>query len=180
MRAVLAGIAVVLGACSHFADVGDLRNIDAAVADSAVVVDANDAAIETNETSIPVEDAPPKSCDDVDEDGDGFADRYGEKACGVDCDDHNKDVFPGQSKFFTFANDTTEFDYDCNRVEEKHFTARARCEDSGGTCSFSEGWLDAVPGCGVTARWLKACTKLATGGCGAAAANIEMRVQECR
>jgi hypothetical protein len=181
MRALLGGFAVVLGACSHFAEVGDLRTVDAAVADSAVGSDAGDSALEANETSsILVEDAPPMACDDVDEDGDGVPIKYGEKLCGTDCNDNNKDVFPGQTKFFTFADDTAEFDYDCNRIQEKHFTVRARCENSGDSCAFTEGWIDDVPGCGVTARWLKACTKLATGGCGAAAANIEMRVQECR
>lgn len=178
MRAFLLGFAVVLGACSHFADVGELRT----ASDSSIVDASTETSSETSETSsIVAEDAPalPK-CTGDDEDGDGFGRAVDGETCLVDCDDSNPNVFPGQTKFFSFADDTAEFDYNCDHVTEKRFTAIARCEDGAGGCVFVEGWLDPLPGCGMHARWLKACTKLGTAGCGAGTANIEVRVQECR
>lgn len=180
MRRCIAGLVatVALAGCTHFANVDELRAVDAspeASADGASETTVTDGAAES---TIVVEDASLPKCTESDEDGDGVG--LEGTGCARDCNDVNADVFPGQTKFFAFADDAVEFDYDCNRIQEKRFPAHARCEEGPSGCEFTEGWLDAVPGCGVTGRWLKACTKLASGACGAAAANIESRVQECR
>jgi hypothetical protein len=186
MSAVLAvGFVVGLGsACTHFADTADLRVVE----DSASSVDA--PALETStatdtavaDTHVPRVDAVADGaeCDpELDQDGDGHATRASGFTCADDCNDGNVDVFPGQSKWFAFASDITDFDWNCSGVEEKRFTVQGKCETTDTGCAFTEGWLDAVPACGVTGDWLTGCTKLATGACGAGAGAIERRAQEC-
>jgi hypothetical protein len=183
--ALLSGaFAVGLGvACTHFADTAELRVVnDAAVSDSdapdSAVLETSGEDVASGDTRVPRVDAviDASECVDLDGDGDGHAARSSGLACADDCNDDNPDVFPGQSKWFSFHADISDFDWDCNGVEEKRFVTRAKCELSGGACAFAEGWADAVPSCGVTADWITACSKLPSGACGA---TVERRVQEC-
>jgi len=116
----------------------------------------------------------------LDEDGDGFVNASTGLLCATDCDDVNPDVHPGQEKWFSFHSDLAEFDYDCNGVMEPHFPDVAVCTKGASGCTFKEGWLDKVPACGVTAKWVTACAEIAPGTCGVPSSAIAQRTQECR
>ena len=114
-----------------------------------------------------------------DNDGDGFQPTGAAPGCSkpLDCDDGNADVFPGQKKYFTFAGDLAEFDYNCDGTPEKRWTGLATCTKEMGVCVAKEGWGDAVPACGVEGTWVTAC-RAESGGC--VASSGVARVQECR
>ncbi len=116
-----------------------------------------------------------------DNDGDGFVPSAFGLACATDCDDGDPKVHPGQTQFFTFHSELAEFDYDCNGIQEKRFTTVAVCQDGPSGCKFTEGWLEKVAGCGVTAKWVTQCVELSgKGTCGVPAGGMINKVQECR
>jgi hypothetical protein len=82
-------------------------------------------------------------------------------ACGLDCDDSNKDVFDAQAAFFTTpyltSAGTSSFDYDCNGVDEKEKTTTFKCVLSAGKCVVTEGWSGSVPACGNNGTYVTAC-----------------------
>ena len=121
----------------------------------------------------------------LDKDKDGYGD--GGKptaACDVpagystntmDCDDGNKDVRPGQSKFFDKPIPGTKgFDYNCDGQQEPRYPKKAKCKKQGKKCVGS-GWGLFVPSCGNTGMWLE-CVKYGS-HCGE---KIGARSQACR
>jgi hypothetical protein len=113
-----------------------------------------------------------------DVDGDGYGDRSASLAStsnpavagcadtppanhvadNTDCDDHDANVHPGQTAFFsTESNGTKTFDYDCDGVFEKGLP-----EYPGATCSFCPD------GCTV------ACTAASSTTCGAASTKASL------
>jgi hypothetical protein len=93
-----------------------------------------------------------KCCTATDGDGDGVS------TCGGDCNDGNKDVYPGQTGYFTAAvSGTASYDYNCSGAEEKQWTDVVSCQVSGGGC-IGHGWATAAPACGQGGTW-KMCDK---------------------
>jgi hypothetical protein len=84
-------------------------------------------------------------------DGDEF---FAEACAGEDCDDQNKDVFPGQTLFFDESARTIGFDYNCDDQSEREFTPEVNCSGLSLGCEDqSEGFLDSLPSCGNTGPW---------------------------
>ncbi|MCZ7685198.1 MAG: putative metal-binding motif-containing protein [Sandaracinaceae bacterium] len=84
----------------------------------------------------------------------------------VDCDDADRDAFPGQTSYFGAPRPSGGFDYDCDGAEEQRWTVRGRCADGpgsgscGGGCALTEGF-DArrpAPACGASERWVSGCS----------------------
>jgi hypothetical protein len=117
----------------------------------------------------------------LDADGDGYGSpTAGSKFCGTTapagyttdqsdcCDIANsasaKATHPGQSGWFTSANDCGNYDYNCFNGGELEYTTTGSCTQSG-QCNFTEtyqcdtanGWVGSIPGCGATGTWLKSC-----------------------
>lgn len=97
----------------------------------------------------------------VDLDGDGVTVAEG------DCNDDDKRVFPGQTKFFdepyTTKAGERSFDYDCSGKSEKEAEMTGAClgaaSPEGEICSCSPGWSsDEIPDCGVKEQWSTATT----------------------
>jgi hypothetical protein len=136
-----------------------------------VAVDAPDSAITCGEAGLICDDKDPctsnacteeETCEYApyqDADGDGFQPSGAAPGCPkpFDCDDANPDAFPGQSKYFSFASDGAEFDYNCDGTAERRWNALATCTKIMGGCSVVEGWGGGVPACGVTGKWVTAC-----------------------
>jgi hypothetical protein len=82
-------------------------------------------------------------------------------ACGMDCDDNNKNVFSKQTAFFGTpylgSAGTSSFDYDCNGVEEREKTTIFKCVLTAGKCVLTEGWNSSVPACGNNGTYVTAC-----------------------
>ncbi len=101
-------------------------------------------------------------------------------ADGADCNDGNRDVSPAQTMFQTTAISgaplASDFDYDCNTMEERRVITRGACTPAGLGCSLREGWSAEAPGCGTSAAWIIGCTR----GLGGCSATTEMRQQACR
>jgi hypothetical protein len=88
-------------------------------------------------STSPPDPGDPKPCPTTtyyrDDDGDGFGGAVTQAACtspgagwatkGGDCDDQDKDVFPGQTKYFgasySKGGGARSFDYDCNSKEDQ-------------------------------------------------------------
>lgn len=117
-------------------------------------------------------------CMYIDKDGDGFGDASSEPTIipsakssqyknyvdnNLDCYDMNKEVFPGQSKFFAQQRGDGKFDYNCDAVEQKETESIGLCKD----CRVSpQGWQNTIPKCGERQSWLKDCDlKPLKGGC---------------
>ncbi|MBX3250887.1 MAG: putative metal-binding motif-containing protein [Myxococcales bacterium] len=112
-------------------------------------------------------------------------------AAGGDCDDNNRNVFPGQTTFFASPRSNGSFDYDCDGVDEPRWTTVVNAPTTGGlggypSCSCSlaldrSGWMPAgtfpetpvysVPGCGVTRSFR---------GCSISGSSCVTTTQECR
>jgi hypothetical protein len=106
-------------------------------------------------------------------------------SCGLDCSDSDPSVNPEHTSFEATRHagnpplEPTTFDWDCNRIEEREFTAIVPdCDASGvGTCSAGEGWSAfPPPNCGQTGTWQR-CTGP---GMGCVLMTVETRTQRCR
>jgi hypothetical protein len=84
-----------------------------------------------------------------------------------DCNDDNADVNPGQRTFQTSAISgaaaSDDYDYNCDRMEERISTSRGRCERTLFSCIRTEGWVGGTPECGATAEWVTGCRTTLTG-----------------
>ena len=127
---------------------------------------------------------------------DGDADGFGPgESCGGDCNDMLPSVHPGQPLFFTMkipgAPATSDYDYDCDGVELKHFTQGSACKfkasafhcnlagssDRGWVAKLVNGELQTVvPECGEAAEFSFGCY-YADFKCQSQA---QMLTQECR
>ncbi|MFT3771183.1 MAG: hypothetical protein QM820_37690 [Minicystis sp.] len=77
---------------------------------------------------------------------------------GSDCDDHDPDVYLGQTKYFgqPSANPAIGFDYDCSGKAEQNpdLQKTVDCGLIGLPCAAGEGFLAKVPpACGESAPW---------------------------
>lgn len=92
-------------------------------------------------------------------------------ACGLDCNDDNKDVFSTQTAFFTTpystAAMTTSFDYNCDGREEQELAQLGRCANVSGVCTLvNAGWVGSIiPACGAMAKWAGSCRVVLTSTC---------------
>jgi len=118
-------------------------------------------------------------CMDLDSDGYG---RKGTELAGcafttADCEDSQGDVNPGQQQFFTTpipgSPPETDFDYNCDGIEERESAGTAACQASQ-SCD-SHGWQGVVPQCGQPGIWIQ-CVPEKT-GCGE---QTQPRTQACR
>jgi len=75
---------------------------------------------------------------------------------GLDCDDNNSLVNPGQNKFFATPRVGGSFDYNCDGAETKEFTSIGQC-DGGCHNAAPQGWTGGIAGCGQNANWLTDC-----------------------
>lgn len=95
-------------------------------------------------------------CPDLD--GDGQTDA---RCGGTDCHDGNKDVFAGQTAVFSSPYTTlgggSSWDYNCNGKADLWVSPLCSCT---GACSLPAitCWVDTVPPCGATGKWLSTCT----------------------
>jgi hypothetical protein len=119
--------------------------------------------------------------DKIDGDGDGESPTAG--ACGLDCDDSNKDVFSTQTMFFatpyaSSAGSLPSFDYNCDGRNEQESTMIVRCQNVDSECTLiNPGWVSAAPACGATGKHAVACRRVLTSGC----VPIQLdKVQRCR
>jgi hypothetical protein len=113
-----------------------------------------------------------------DNDGDGFGGTVAQSACtspgdgwvtkGGDCDDDDKDVFPGQTEYFANpyarSGSTHSFDYNCNATEEQKLPAHKAAT----TCTFvingcsGEGYIAPTPRAGAGVDPLCGATQIQT------------------
>jgi hypothetical protein len=70
-----------------------------------------------------------------------------------DCDDTDGRAYPGQTTSYDTPRPSGSFDFDCDGAETQLNTRvdPQYCLCTGGVCSISRGWKDAVPACGVAA-----------------------------
>jgi len=121
----------------------------------------------------------------ADLDGDGYGDDgKAIDACATpdkyvlesgDCDDQNNAVSPGQTELFDqAASAAVGFDYDCDGAWQRMWPSLVSCRRNDGEC-VGVGWLDAVPSCGVEARFAEC-------GCehGDCVVKLDRRKQRCR
>jgi len=102
----------------------------------------------------------------ADTDGDGYGDPTKPlKACtkpagyatnNQDCYDKNKDVFPGQTGFFSVHRGDGSFDYNCDNTQQKRYTQVGSCKGCT-TPLFDQGFVDGIPDCGKNGNWVDAC-----------------------
>jgi hypothetical protein len=106
-------------------------------------------------------------------------------AASTDCYDSNALVRPNQTDYQTMAASgrpvASDFDYDCDMMEERRYTACAgcglvTCSRAFGVCFGASYWTDGtVPACGAPAEQISHCTEI-RGVCARYTANI---VQPC-
>ncbi len=104
----------------------------------------------------------------LDNDKDGYGDSNKTKqACNPpvgytaqigDCDDNNKDVHPGQTKYFLTKRSNRSYDYDCNHKNDKEYPSSGRCSHDCKKVS-RKGFTLWVPGCGGYGALLNRCSK---------------------
>jgi len=195
--------------CNTLTGVNDLEELpctvdcvetDAAV-DSATADTTLDVAAETQDAKADTGCTLNRDCDDHDDctrdtcnlaagtcsstkvDGDGDGESPSALgACGLDCDDSNKDVFSKQTSFFSVpyldSVGVSSYDYDCNGIEEKQHDALAKCMYSApGKCTFAEGWSGSVPVCGALGTYITGCMYAGFGACQPVSAKTK---QACR
>ena len=73
-----------------------------------------------------------------------------------DCCDSDANARPGQTVYFTDANECGSFDYNCNDSEEKQYSETGSCGGFG--CKWSPGWSGGNPACGIAGNWMNGCT----------------------
>jgi hypothetical protein len=81
----------------------------------------------------------------------------------LDCYDGNKDVYPGQTAFFTQPSKAAlPYDYNCDGKEEQRSTMLLSCAGlPEASCKLGpEGWKGKVPACGMKGSWIR-CSWLA-------------------
>lgn len=100
-----------------------------------------------------------------DVDGDGFGDAGSTKLStsrpegyvdnGLDCYDHNINVFPGQPNSFPNHRGDGSFDYDCDNVSTIQSTTQGGCVN--GCRTLRNGWEHSPPPCGQSAAYVIGC-----------------------
>ncbi len=87
-------------------------------------------------------------------DGDGY---NAEGTCGgLDCDDTDKSVYPGETAYYDTPANNGSFDYDCSGTLERDPTldVTVSCATLALPCASTDGYLGATPPeCGVAAAW---------------------------
>jgi hypothetical protein len=74
--------------------------------------------------------------------------------CAGDCDDADPNAYPGQTGFFSVATKGKgNFDYNCDKTEEKEVNQIVNCVRVGSDCQ-GHGWQGSIPGCGVQAVFI--------------------------
>jgi len=110
-----------------------------------------------------------------DNDGDGHYTIASQTSCtgakrnspaGDDCLDSDKNVYPGQTAWFTTPRADGGWDYNCDGSITQQYTVIANlsgCFSSNNNTTNHGGWATTVPACGVTAQWVQLfCTGDAT------------------
>jgi hypothetical protein len=109
-------------------------------------------------------------------DGDGVE---SETCGGTDCDDHDSDVKPGQTKYFEDPMPgSTSFDYNCDgKIETDPSEPLLSCASLAGIgCPTDQGFIDPeLPSCGNTGNWGE-CQK---GPVGCKATKLETLKMRC-
>jgi len=82
------------------------------------------------------------------------ADKDSRTTCAGDCDDVDPNAYPGQPGFFSVpTKGKGNFDYDCDKTEEKEAKETVDCVRVGSDCQ-GHGWQGSVPACGVQAVFI--------------------------
>lgn len=93
-----------------------------------------------------------------------------------DCDDADKNAFPGQTTYFAVPRaGVGGYDFNCSGTQEREFPTVVACVGAGGNCS-GDGWEGSVPACGQAGQFAT-CLKDA-GNCVQQAATT--KTQTCR
>ena len=98
-----------------------------------------------------------------------------------DCCDSDGSAKPGQSDWFTSANNCNSWDYNCdgNPEKENKVNHSFGCGVYGITCvceGGSPGWRSTIPACGAIASWRKSCSNAwFCGGCDYSDENKQQR-----
>lgn len=104
------------------------------------------------------------------------SDKDGVTTCAGDCDDTDPDAHPAQTAFFTMpTKGTKNFDYNCDKVEEREVKGLVSCARVGAGCE-GHGWQGSIPGCGQAAVFIS-CKPSGPTQC---AHDQSQRVQACR
>lgn len=78
-----------------------------------------------------------------------------------DCYDQNKEVFPGQDKYFDAHRGDSSFDFNCDGKQERsEKQMEGGCRRDGGpasNCYAMQGWVGEPAACGDTGTWLADC-----------------------
>jgi hypothetical protein len=96
--------------------------------------------------------------------GGGWTTRQPMGAGTADCNDGNAAVHPGQTMYQTSAiagaPPASDYDYDCDGMEEQRDTARGMCASIGIACVPATGWFgdEPTPACGAPGTYLLRCT----------------------
>ncbi|NOY90288.1 MAG: hypothetical protein GXP55_03690, partial [Deltaproteobacteria bacterium] len=125
-----------------------------------------------------------------DGDGDGFGAGGALLACSTpgggyvtnvaDCDDGNRNAFPGQTAYFTRPRSDGSYDYDCNAANNPQYSSQNTCYN-GGSCRG--GWVSLpAPTCGSTANFYATCSIAGGGGtlCAPPPVGAIRQTQGCR
>lgn len=186
--------------CEDSAFVEDVAVLETAAIDTAVApetssdsaADATNDAIRACTTDVDCDDGNACTRDNcagfvrtcthrlTDGDGDGEAAKT-LGACGLDCNDGDKNVFSKQDNYFAtpyaVAPLPSSYDYNCDGIEEPEFVGTGKCALVGATCTLTAGWTTATPPpCGRVGKWLAACAKTSLG----CLPNQVDRTQACR
>jgi hypothetical protein len=96
--------------------------------------------------------------------------------CAGDCDDSDPNAHPLQTAFFTVpTRGSKNFDYNCDKVEEKEIKGLVSCVRVGAGCE-GHGWQGSIPGCAEAAVFIS-CKPSGQTQC---AHDQSQRVQACR
>lgn len=69
-----------------------------------------------------------------------------------DCDDADKNAFPGQTSYFAVPRVGGGYDFNCSGTPEREFPNLVACVGAGGNCG-GDGWVGSVPACGQAGQF---------------------------
>jgi len=102
-----------------------------------------------------------------DADGDGYGDPampllscaqpHGYVSNNQDCYDANTQVRPSQTSFFSMPRGDSDFDYNCDSIDEQRLTVVGSCSLEPTGCELVRGWAHEVPQCGIAQDTIEGC-----------------------
>jgi len=118
----------------------------------------------------------------VDKDLDGYCANRASPKGGIDCDDNDNRVFPGNPNYYANPRKGGVWDFNCNKQVEKQPLVVHSCHNPDlPVCTISRQGIERAVGCGKTVNWVIRCYGVPLGGASACRLQYSgTRIQKCR